>query len=198
MNDLMERLAISKAIMNKHDGMGRGGTQISNINIPEVQDFESETPNYNIPQEYLQENTQTTSRTAKLDGTPPSQDAILKSKLPDEIKRLMIENPIAATNPLMGGGPVLSEELVEKAAKLMGTKKQVPMNEQKQIKKQPQQQNIIDNKEMRKMMKEVVQEVLKENGLILESSNSTNETMVIKVGQHIFEGKISKIKKLKS
>ena len=46
-------------------------------------------------------------------------------------------------------------------------------------------------------MKEVVQEVLKENGLIVESSDSTNESMVIKVGQHIFEGKISKIKKLK-
>jgi tRNA(His) 5'-end guanylyltransferase len=55
----------------------------------------------------------------------------------------------------------------------------------------------MHNKEMRKLMKEVVQEVLKENGLIVESSDSTNESMVIKVGQHIFEGKISKIKKLK-
>jgi hypothetical protein len=47
------------------------------------------------------------------------------------------------------------------------------------------------------MLKEVVKEVLKENGLLIESVNKTNETMVIRVGQHIFEGKISKIKKVK-
>ena len=47
------------------------------------------------------------------------------------------------------------------------------------------------------MMKEVVEEVLKENGLIVESTSKTNDIMVIKVGQHLFEGKISKVKKLK-
>jgi hypothetical protein len=30
---------------------------------------------------------------------------------------------------------------------------------------------------------------------MVESTQKTNETMVIKVGKHIFEGKISKIKK---
>jgi len=47
------------------------------------------------------------------------------------------------------------------------------------------------------MIKEVLQEVISENGLALESTSKTNETVVIKVGQHIFEGKISRIKKTK-
>jgi hypothetical protein len=48
-----------------------------------------------------------------------------------------------------------------------------------------------------RMMKEVVEEVLAENGMIIESDTKTNETMTIRVGQHIFEGKISRIKKTK-
>jgi hypothetical protein len=50
---------------------------------------------------------------------------------------------------------------------------------------------------LRQIMKEVVQEVLKENGLITESSSKTDEIMMIKVGKHLFEGKISRVKKLK-
>jgi hypothetical protein len=105
----------------------------------------------------------------------------------------MIENPINAANPLMGGGPVLSDELIEAATKLMGTNK--PQQAQS-VQRQPQGQNVPDT-DLRQMMKEVVREVLKENGLITESTSNTNEVMVIKVGQHIFEGKISKVKKLK-
>jgi len=66
---------------------------------------------------------------------------------------------------------------------------------------QPQRQNVsesvLDNKNLRSMLKEVVQEVLKENGLITESTSKSDEVMMIKVGKHIFEGKISKVKKLK-
>lgn len=194
MSDLMEKLAISKAIMDKHNGMGRGGVQLENtINTyqaPEVEDYEAPQANYNIPQELIQESRPTNS-------TPITKDKILSSKLPDEIKRLMIENPITATNPLMGGGPVLSDELVEKASKLMGTAKKQELKEQTKPQGQSKGQNVIDNREMRKMMKEVVEEVLKENGLLVESTDKASEVMVIKVGQHIFEGKISKIKKLK-
>lgn len=195
MSDLMSKLMISKAIMDKHNTMGRGQTTADNYTIekPMVEEYNAPNATYNIPQELMTE-----SKPVEINQTVPAKDRILNSKLPDEIKRLMIENPIVATNPLVGGGPVLSEELVEKASKLMGVKKQEQqMNEQRNAQRQPQSQNTLDNKEMRRMMKEVVQEVLKENGLILESSDSTNESMVIKVGQHIFEGKISKIKKLK-
>jgi hypothetical protein len=202
MSDLFSKLAISKAIMDKHSSMGRGtasaenyNTQSTNYNVqaPMVEEYDVPNSTYNIPQELLAE-----TKPTQVNPNPPTKDRIINSKLPDEIKRLMIENPIVATNPLVGGGPVLSEELVEKASKLMGlNKQQQPINENVTPKGQSKGQHVLDNKEMRKLMKEVVQEVLKENGLIVESSDSTNESMVIKVGQHIFEGKISKIKKLK-
>jgi hypothetical protein len=53
------------------------------------------------------------------------KDAVLNSKLPDEIKKLMIENPIV--QPQMNG-PTLSDELLDGAARLMNqTGKGQPM-----------------------------------------------------------------------
>ena len=191
MSDLMQRLAMSKAIMDKHNTMGRGGIpQTNSIQAPTVESFNTPTANYNIPQELMSE---VNNPIPRGNEGAPVKDRILNSKLPDEIKRLMIENPINAVNPLMGGGPVLSDELIEAATKLMGTNK--PQQVQS-VQRQPQGQNVPDT-DLRQMMKEVVREVLKENGLITESTSNTNEVMVIKVGQHIFEGKISKVKKLK-
>jgi hypothetical protein len=103
----------------------------------------------------------------------------------------MMENPIQSVNPLSANNTsVLSDELVEKASKLMGTKKPQPSP-------QGQHQGQTVPGDLRKMMKEVVQEVLKENGLITESTSQSDEIMMIKVGKHLFEGKISKVKKLK-
>ena len=49
---------------------------------------------------------------------------------------------------------------------------------------------------LKKIVKEVVDEALSENGLMMESSEKTNELFSFKVGKHIFEGKVTKIKKL--
>ena len=190
-NNLMEKLAISKAIMDKHNNMGRGqlsSNSQSTMSSPQLESFETPDIRYNIPQELMMES-------KPINPTPQvaTKDRILSSKLPDEIKKLMLENPIVPVNPMSPSSSVLSDELVEKASRLMGTNKQpqsVPQS-------QPQKQNISDTSELKKMMKEVVKEVLQENGLLLESSAKTNETVIIKVGQHIFEGKISKIKKTK-
>jgi hypothetical protein len=189
--NLMEKLAISKAIMDKHNNINRGQvpSQSFNIQQPELQEFQAPTANYNIPQELMTE-----TKSIPSNPQPASKDRILNSRLPDEIKKLMIENPITQVNPMSPSNSVLSDELVEKASKLMGTKRPQPQ-QQSQI--QPQRQNVRDNDDLRQMMKEVVEEVLRENGLLMEKSSNTNESIAIKVGQHIFEGKISKIKKTK-
>jgi hypothetical protein len=187
MSDLMQKLAISKAIMDKHNSIGRGGIpQTTNYQTPVVENYETPSANYNIPNEYVSE-----SNIPKQIDEAPTKDRILNSKLPEEIKRLMMENPIQSVNPLSASNTsVLSDELVEKASKLMGTHKpQQPVQEQSQ--------RTPSNTDLRKMMKEVVQEVLKENGLITESTSKSDEIMMIKVGKHLFEGKISKVKKLK-
>jgi hypothetical protein len=46
------------------------------------------------------------------------------------------------------------------------------------------------------MINEAVNNALQQNGLLVESSEKANETFSFKVGKHIFEGKVTKIKKL--
>ena len=51
-------------------------------------------------------------------------------------------------------------------------------------------------KELKSMLREVVEEVLQENGILSESTENANEVFSFKVGKHIFEGKVTKIKKI--
>lgn len=194
---LFEKLAISKAIMDKHKTIERGKNVDSvnmnytdtSIETPIVETFNTPKATYNIPTEYASEVSQPTAQSTK--PLVVTEDLIKKSKLPDEIKKVMLENPITPVSPYMNNRPALSDELVEKATRLMETSQQTK-------KQQPQHQQVQNNLgDIRAMLKEVVREVLVENGLIVESTSKTNETMLIKVGQHIFEGKISKIKKTK-
>jgi hypothetical protein len=53
----------------------------------------------------------------------------------------------------------------------------------------------FNNKQLKEMLKEVVEEVLLENGILSESSEKSNEQFTFKVGKHIFSGKISKVQK---
>jgi hypothetical protein len=54
----------------------------------------------------------------------------------------------------------------------------------------------IDYDLIKKMINEAVNDALHENGLITESSEKSNEVFTFKVGKHVFEGKVTKIKKL--
>ena len=59
-----------------------------------------------------------------------------------------------------------------------------------------QPQPSVNNDSLRQMMREVVSEVLSENGLLVESVSKTNDIFSFRVGKHIFEGKVTKIKKV--
>ena len=192
-NDLMQKLMISKKIMDKHRELPRntngdiGSISEQRIMAPDLQSFDSPNASYNIPQEFMQENVAT-----KIPKYVNSNDRIMSSKLPDAIKQLMIEHPINQPNSM--SGPTLSDELVEKAARLMGTSGQ--QIQENTIQKPIQKQTVSDNKEFRQMLKEVVKEVLSENGVIVESTSKSNDVFSFKVGKHIFEGKVTKVKKL--
>ncbi len=107
--DLISKLMISKKIMEKHNTMGRGNAQHTTIERPEVETYEAPSAKYNLPEEYIQETTYTPKNTQ-----PVTEDRIMSSKLPDEIKKLMIEHPI--NQPSHTTSPTLSNELVDKAA----------------------------------------------------------------------------------
>lgn len=200
MDQLLQKLVAAKAIMDKAEGIKRGDARpMTNFNT-EVESFDMPQAKYNIPQEFLQESN--TLNTPYLSSVPrentkpvgvPSVDAIKKSKLPDEIKKLMMEHPISQPQqPQM----TISEDLVERASRLMKKQDDNYLPESaKQSKPQSQVQGI-DYKLIQKMINEAVESALKKNGLIAESTEKTNESFSFKVGKHIFEGKVTKVKKL--
>jgi hypothetical protein len=111
----------------------------------------------------------------------------------------MMEHPISQPQqPQM----TLSSELIEKASRLMkeGNGNYVPESakpKQQTTQSQPQVQSQgIDYKVIQKMINEAVRSALKENGLITESTEKTNEMFTFKVGKNQFEGRVTKVKKL--
>ena len=191
--DLMQRLAVSKQIMEKHGEIKRGDARPS---MPMVEDYKPVNATYNLPQEFLTEETSTKSYHDP--SKPLEQDRIMNSKLPDEIKKLMIEHPIEQPNNM--SGPTLSNDLIEAASRLMKSESagNIPP-QQRQPQGQPQGQNVsgIDYSLIKSIIRDTINEVLTEKGLIPESVSKTKEQISFRVGQHIFEGVVTKIKKLK-
>ena len=190
MSDLMQKLAMSKKIMDKHNEVPRGqGSGLGMVN-------ENTNTTYNIPQDMVQQSSvpQQLSMKETISDKPATNDAVLNSKLPDEIKKLMIENPIV--QPQMTS-PTLSNEIVEGAARLMNTNQKQVVNETPD--------SVPYNSDLKQMIRDVVRDtvrdVVKEElgkaGLISEGSQKTNETLSLRVGKHIFEGRVTKIKKVK-
>jgi hypothetical protein len=208
MDQLMQKLMISKAIMDKTDGIKRIDNREMNSPSNMVESFNMPQAKYNIPQEYLQEQPSQQMSQPYLSSLPventkpvgvPTIDAIKNSRLPDEIKKLMMEHPIS--QPQQQQTATLSNDLIERASRLM---KENPGNyvpdsaksKQQTQSTQPSPVTNLDYKLLQKMINEAVNDALKENGLLVESTDKTNELFSFKVGKHIFEGKVTKIKKL--
>jgi hypothetical protein len=193
MNDLMQKLALSKKIMEVQDriprGQAQGGLPVSD---------EMPVANYNIPQEMMGESSTPVQQMSN--PRPASSDMIKSSKLPDEIKQLMMEHPIVQPS-FGGGGAVLSDEIVEGAARLMGRSK--PQQTQTQTQTQSQGQNMFETTELKQMIRDVVRDTVRDvvkeelrNAGMISEGKKVNDTLQLRVGSHIFEGKVTKIKKV--
>ncbi len=194
----MQKLMISKKIMERHDDIGRGNTR--NINNsqsyekPLLKEFDTVSASYNIPQEFM-EKPHTNVSESKILGS--LEERVSKSKLPDEIKKLMLEHPIV--QPSSESNTILSDELVERASRLMGTnaKGSPYLDDTQETKKtQPQQSYGININEIKKVVRETIEDVLSENGLLIESESKSSDMFKFRVGQHLFEGKVMKVKKM--
>jgi hypothetical protein len=204
MDRLMEKLALSKAIMDKADGIKSSNSMNGGLPPTSLQQFDVPNAKYNIPSEFLQEGP--SQETPYLSSVPrentkpvgnPTVDAIKNSKLPDEIKRLMMEHPIGQPQQQP---TTISNELIEKASRLMkeNSNNYIPdAAKPKQVQAQPTPSvGNIDYNVIQKMITEAVNNALRENGLLMESSEKSNELFTFKVGKHVFEGKVTKIKKM--
>ena len=199
-SNLMEKLAISKKIMEKHNGTPR----VQGGSLPM-----EDNPNasYNIPQDMLQQPPQQQQQTISqpsMSNEPVTENAIKNSKLPDAIKRLMLDNPIAQPQSSV---PALSNDIIEGAARLMKNNSTPQPNElvnTQQPLKEVSSSTSLNNdlKQMirdvvRDTVRDVVREELKSSGMVTEGNQKVNETLSLRVGKHVFEGKVLKVKKVK-
>ena len=186
--DLLNKLLISKKIMEKHNTIGRGQTG-SLPSAPMVEEFQPVNATYNLPDNLMEE-----AKPKTYSSEIPSEDRIKSSRLPDEIKRLMIEHPIDKPTMGVNTGTGLSDELIEKASRLMGN------NTIKEQTSQPQpsvKQTVLpQTNDIKQIVKETVEEVLRENGLLVESESKSNDLFKFRVGQHIFDGRLKNVKKV--
>jgi hypothetical protein len=185
-NDLMQRLAQAKKIMNKVDsGNFERGHVNENLIMSESEEYVQQ--DY-IPQDY------TPSPTRNI--PPPTNDRILQSKLPDAIKKAMIENPISQISL----NDTIDMDFIKGAKRLIeqenGTIKSTSKQKTTSI---PTHSNIdmgaiailIENT-VRKVMDEKLNQLL-----TAQQTSSINENLVLKVGDSIFKGKITGVNKAK-
>ena len=194
--ELLKKLMVSKKIMEKHNEIGRGQsrnfTSNEGLSSPMVEDYQPIPAKYNLPQEFLEEQ----RSTQHMNDGASLEDRISKSKLPDEIKKLMMEHPIQQPNMGMSTNSMLSDGLVERASRLMNIS---PKTEEikEQTQKKTQQSNIgLSKNDIRDIVRETVEDVLKENGLLVESESKSSDLFKFRVGQHLFEGKVLNVKKM--
>jgi hypothetical protein len=192
-DDFIKKLMVAKQVMDKTNDIPRGGTagtlpmtenfNNQRIQVPELYSEQPIPASYNIPQEYMEVSQPKTMK-------PPvvTEDRIKNSKLPDAIKEIMLKHPIKQPEQYSS---TLSDDIIERASRLMGENKTIT-----QKSNQPTSKPQSNNSDIRKIVRETVEEVLRENGLLMESESKSNETFQFRVGKHIFEGKMTKVKKL--
>jgi hypothetical protein len=183
-NDLMKKLVQAKKVMNKVDG---GNFERGHVNESMLLSDPSELMESQIPQ-------QTNTRPV---GGNMSVDRIQNSKLPDAIKKAMIDHPIEQVQSI-SLNETLDMDFVKGAKRLM---------EQEGVsskKSQPQQrQSVSSNVDMNSMavlIENTVRKVMDEklNQILTASATSSiNENLVLKVGDSIFKGKITGVNKAK-
>lgn len=189
-NDLMMKLVQAKKVMNKVDS---GNFERGNVN---------ERMLMSSPEELIESQSLPSTPTKQM--PLPSVDRIQNSKLPDAIKKAMIENPI----PQISLNDSLDMNFVKNAKRLMeqegvSTKKSNTTNQI--VKTYLSESNtsdiadkltpIIENI-IRKTLDDIVDKKLNQI-LTAHQTASINENLVLKVGDSVFKGKITGVNKAK-
>jgi hypothetical protein len=178
-NDLMMKLVQAKKVMNKVDG---GNYERGHVN---------ESMLFSNPEELI--STQEPQNNVTRPMGTPSADKIQNSKLPDAIKKAMIENPI----PQISLNDTLDMDFVKGAKRLM---EQEGVSSKPSSPKQTTSSGTIDMNAIAVLIENTVRKVMDEKLnqiLTAQTTASINENLVLKVGDSIFKGKITGVNKSK-
>jgi hypothetical protein len=182
-NDLMMKLVQAKKVMNKVEG---GNFERGHVN---------ESMLLSDPEEYM--NTQEPRQVSTKPIGTPNSDRIQNSKLPDAIKKAMMENPIQQISL----NDTLDMDFIKGAKRLM---EQEGVSPKKQTQQPQAQRQVsggnIDMNAIAVLIENTVRKVMDEklNQILTASTTSSiNENLVLKVGDSIFKGKITGVNKAK-
>jgi len=185
-NDLMSKLAKASKVMQKVQG---GDFSRGNVNESMLSGGYDDISGYQQPQQQPQQQ----YRVPDFD-----QSKIQNSKLPDAIKKAMIENPISQISL----GETLDMDFVKGAKRLIEQENRA--NNPTKTKQQSNPvQNVggnIDMNAIAMLIENTVRKVMDEklNQILTASTTSSiNENLVLKVGDSIFKGKITGVNKSK-
>lgn len=205
MNDkLMQSLLNAKKVMNKVES---GNFEKGNVN----KDFISKDPD-----ELMASGNIGGNMPALSEGNIPKKGGnyianVNESKLPESIKKAMLENPIAL--PEVNLTNSLSLDFTDKVAKQM-EKQGLKRPSQQQQRKQQVNENYSQSspasslnesiiREMKPLIKEIIQSTLESmiekvlTEKLAEKTTKMNENLQIRVGDSIFVGKIIGVKQVK-
>lgn len=203
LTSLQQSLINAKKVMNKVDS---GNISKGNVSLPQGNINEALTQ---LPQNVQQlPNVDSNLSSARKDLSPKAnmtEEKINNSKLPDAIKKLMINNPIPDVP--MGSSIGLSEEFLGGVKEAMN-KQDIPTSPHKL--EQTITESIVPSSTKNKMTKSSLKSIIKESvkeliddvvdAKINESVNmktDTNENFSFRVGDKIFYGKITSTKQVK-
>lgn len=222
-NDLMMRLVQAKKIMNKVDNgdyeTGHVNEEVLRSSPEDLGANQMMTQQRQMPQQrYMpQQMSQQMGGYDMMEESRPSPtrpvssnnldvNRIKNTKLPENIKKLMIEHPIQQPQQISLADS-LDINFVNKARKLM-EQEGVNINKSKGSSSRTQQTQVIHSKQdvneiinaltpiientIRKIMDEKLNQLL-----TAQKTTSINENLVVKVGDSVFSGKITKVNKAK-
>lgn len=197
--DLMDRLAKAKKVMHKVDN---GDYHKGNISESQIVD---DTEAYEAADKLMDSHeTVPLKDVGSVNIGTMQEDRINQSKLPDAIKKAMIDNPTQISL-----NDSVSMDFVERTKKIM--EKYDGTSTKKTTKTQPrtnQPSQPLNNSDLVSQLTPIIENIVikaindifdKKLDLILNAQQTAtiNENLVLKVGESIFSGKITGVKKTK-
>jgi len=196
-NDLMQRLAKAKKVMNKVES---GDYETGNIDESTL--MSDDNTDYELADRMLTE-TDPVVNTRPVNSGNMDIERINNSRLPESIKKAMIENPISQISLK---DTSLNMDFVNRTRKLMEAEGVTTKTSNKTPQRnQPiRQGNTINNSELVTLLTPIIENVVRKvmdeklNQILAAQTTSTiNENLVLKVGDSIFKGKITGVQSVK-
>lgn len=200
-NDLMTRLAQAKKVMNKVEGVKSKSSRINEERARYSDDYD-ESQEFDVNQVQIYDQTQQLPENMNV-SQGYDINRINNSKLPDSIKRAMIEHPISQPSISLSDG--IDMKIIQGAKRLMEQDNPSPRKKpiQEQSQKSSHQPQVVTGdliKTLMPIMENMIRKVMDEKLtqlLTAQKTQSINENLVLKVGDSIFKGKITGVQSSK-